>query len=153
MDIYIGMTADRGWGIFAGRHFARGTVLFKATGTVISFQTEHSIQIAWDRHLEADPPACYLNHSCEPNTGVRTDEDGFPIFVALRDIAEGEEIKYDYAMTEFRHYERPSPDLEFDLTCRCGATRCRGRFGYYSELPEALKEEYRGFVSDYLLGE
>lgn len=150
MDIYVGVTDDRGWGVFAGRRFTKGSVLFQSTGMVIPFQTEHSLQIDWDRHLDADPPACYLNHSCEPNAGVRTGPEGFPTFVALRDIEEGEEIVYDYAMTEYRHYERPSPELEFDLTCHCGSKRCRGKFGYYSELSDELKEEYAGFVSEYL---
>jgi hypothetical protein len=54
-------------------------------------------------------------------------------------------------MTEYRHYERPRPELDFDLTCRCGAPGCRHRFGYYAELTPELKQTYRGFISRYLV--
>ena len=81
----------------------------------------------------------------------RTNGQGIPDFYAFRSIAKDEEIRYDYAMTEYRHYERSRPELDFDLTCHCGSPICRGRFGYYSELSAALKEAYRGFISDYLI--
>lgn len=152
MDLYLKRTDNRGLGVFAGRPFAKGEIVARATGTEIDCQTEHSFQIGWHRHLEPDPPTRFFNHSCRPNLGVRTNNHGWPEFVALRDIAAGEELTYDYAMTEYRHYERSLPELEFDLTCRCGAARCRGKLGYYSELSEELKEEYAGFISDYLLG-
>jgi len=140
-----------GLGVFASRDFKQGELVVRSTGEVIPYQTEHSIQIDWDRHLEVEPPARYLNHSCEPNLGIRTNADGFPDFVAMRDIGKGEELTWDYAMSEWTHYERSDPALEFDLTCRCGSENCRGRLGYYSELPDELKERYRGYISDYLV--
>jgi hypothetical protein len=140
-----------GMGAFAGRDFARGEVVVRATGEVIPFQTRHSIQIDWDRHLEPDPPARYLNHSCDPNMGIKTNGRGLPDFVAMRDIAAGEELTWDYAMSEWTHCERPDPALEFDLVCLCGSGNCRGKMGYYSELPDELKKKYEGFISDYLV--
>jgi HAMP domain-containing protein len=150
-DVHIRQT-DRGRGVFAARSFRRGELILGATGTVISHQTEYSIQIDRERHLDTDPPARYLNHSCDPNAGVRTNENGLPDFIARRDIQADEEITYDYAMTEFRHYERQRPELDFDLTCRCGSKNCRGKLGYYSELSDELKATYRGLVSAYLVG-
>src|SRR5439155_19297159 len=38
----------------------------------------------------------YLNHSCDPNLGVR----GEITFVAIREIRAGEELKHDWAMTD-----------------------------------------------------
>jgi hypothetical protein len=114
-------------------------------------QTEHSIQIDWERHIEPLGAARFLNHACSPNLGVKTNLLKLPDFFALQDIEKDEEITFDYAMTEYTHYERIDPSLEFDLTCLCNSPNCRGKLGYYSELPEAAKNKYRGFVSNYLL--
>jgi uncharacterized protein len=151
LDVKLDFTPDRGQGLFALRNFRMGELVLSATGEVVSKQTEHSIQIGWDRHLEPRPLARFINHSCDPNLGVKTNKHGFPDFVAMRAITMGEELTFDYAMTEYRHYERDDPALEFDLTCHCGSVICRGKLGYYSELPHELKEKYAGFISDYLL--
>lgn len=150
-NVYLASRPGVGLGVFAQRSFQPGEFLFSATGVVVPAQTMFSIQIGWDRHLDAYPPARYLNHSCDPNAGVKTNAQGWPDFYARRVIAKDEEIRYDYAMTEYRHYERARPEWDFDLTCHCGAPTCRGRFGYYSELPQELKIKYRGFISDYLV--
>ncbi len=152
MDIDIKkISGDIGLGVFAARDFVKGELVVRATGEVLSYQTRHSIQIDWDRHLEPDPPARYLNHSCEPNIGIQTNELELPDFVAMRDIERGEECRWDYAMSEWKHHQRADPALEFDLTCHCGSKYCRGKMGYYSELPDRLKEKYKGFISDYLV--
>lgn len=151
-EVYIREVGPQhGRGVFAARDFEAGEVLFRATGRAVDHQTEHSIQIGWDLHVDVDPPARYLNHACDPNAGVKTGVDGLPIFIARRRIRRGDEIRYDYAMTEFRHYERAHPDEDFDLTCHCGSPRCRGTFGYYSKLSEALRTEYAGFIAEYLV--
>jgi hypothetical protein len=150
-NVYLASKPGVGLGVYAQRAFRRGDFLFSADGQVIPYQTMYSLQIDWDKHLDAYPPARYLNHSCQPNAGVKTNSQGLPDFYALRDIAKDEEIRYDYAMTEYRHYQRPRPELDFDLTCHCGAPGCRGRFGYYAEITPAWKEKYCGFISDYLV--
>jgi len=38
----------------------------------------------------------FSNHSCEPNIGVQ----GQIVYVAMRDIAPGEELTHDWAMTD-----------------------------------------------------
>jgi D-alanine-D-alanine ligase len=150
-DIYVRHAGDeRGFGVFAGRNFKKGERVIQSSGKVIPFQTEHSVQIDWSLHLDVNIPVRYLNHSCAPALGVRTNELGLPDFYAMKDIAEGSELTYDYAMTEYKHYPRHRPELEFDLACRCGNPNCRGRFGYYSELSQELIEQYRNWVSNYL---
>lgn len=151
INVYLRYVKGIGLGVYAVRDFKKGDFLFSAAGRAVPAQTEFSLQIDWDRHLDVYPPARYLNHSCDPNAGVKTNGQGHPDFYAYRSIAKDEEIRYDYAMTEYRHYERSRPELDFDLTCHCGSPICRGRFGYYSELSAALKEAYRGFISDYLV--
>jgi uncharacterized protein len=144
---------ERDLGVFACRDFARGECVMKGNGKIIHEQTEHSIQIDWNLHLEVHAPVRFLNHSCDPNLGVRTNPSGLPDFYAMRDISAGTELTFDYAMTEYTHYPRANPALDFDLSCACGSQSCRGRLGYFSELPPEIKEKYRGLVSTYLLEE
>ena len=55
----------------------------------------------------------YTNHSCEPNIAIR----GQIVFVAMREIAAGEELTHDWATTD---------DLDYEMACRCGRPTCRG---------------------------
>lgn len=152
MDVYLNKTNyNVGYGVFAARDFQRGELVIRATGPVLPSQSMYSIQIDWDRHMQVDSPAQYLNHSCNPNLGVRSCNIDGVEFVALRNIKEDDEITFDYAMTEYRHYPRTNPQDEFDLTCHCGSQNCRGRLGYYSELSGELKLKYRGFIAEYLV--
>ena len=64
----------------------------------------------------------YINHSCEPNCETEIDRGRVFIF-ALRDIAVGEELAYDYG------YERSGDETEQDerkYRCLCGSRSCRG---------------------------
>ncbi len=72
-----------------------------------------------------------INHSCEPNCESYI-EDGHIWIAALRDIAKGEELFYNYGF-----------DLESwqDHPCRCGASRCIGYIAgeeYWGELKKRL---------------
>ena len=64
----------------------------------------------------------FINHSCDPNCESDV-MDGRVYISAIRDIAPGEELTYDYALeTE----EESTPDGEDHYACRCGSPRCRG---------------------------
>lgn len=64
------------------------------------------------RHILFEPPARFVNHSCDPNARGGSGRDA-----ALRDIAAGEEITVDYVVEQV-------PGLA--LPCHCGSARCRG---------------------------
>jgi hypothetical protein len=59
----------------------------------------------------------FINHSCEANCKT-SEEDGRIWINAIRDIAPGEEIIYDYC------YESGPEDSE--ALCNCGSAKCRG---------------------------
>lgn len=66
--------------------------------------------------------AAFINHCCDPN--CETDEINGKIWIiALRDIAEGEELTYDYCL-----YDGEEDD---EAPCHCGTANCRGTM--YSE--------------------
>jgi hypothetical protein len=80
----------------------------------------------------------FLNHSCEPNVGIQ----GQIVFVAMRDVAAGEELTLDYATID--HDTEP-------LACRCGAAGCRGVVtGQDWQRPE-LQRKYGRYFAWHLL--
>jgi uncharacterized protein len=79
----------------------------------------------------------YLNHSCDPNLGVR----GEITFVAMRDIRAGEELTHDWSMTD---------DDDYSLECNCGVPDCRKTLtGKDWQRPD-LQKRYSGYFSAYL---
>lgn len=73
--------------------------------------------------------AMFLNHSCDPN--CETDEVRNRVWIkAIRDIAAGEELTYDYNLYD---------GDDDEATCNCGAASCRKSM--YS--PEELRRRAR----------
>jgi len=103
------------------------------------FVHDHAIQIAPDRWQDSKGVARLLAHSCNPNCGIR----GYTNIVALRQIDAGEEVTWDYAMTE---------DSDWTMQpCLCGSANCRGRIGPWRELPIHIRERLRDNTSLWLL--
>lgn len=71
---------------------------------------------------------CKLNHSCEPNCAVRfLDGTARASLVALRSIAEEEELTISYVDTELPQAERAAALANYLFACTCGkCTRERG---------------------------
>lgn len=65
--------------------------------------------------------ARWINHGCDPNCEAR-EEKGRVFIHALRDIADGEELCYDYGLII---EERHTKTLKQAYACRCGAANCR----------------------------
>jgi SET domain-containing protein len=73
--------------------------------------------------------AMFINHSCDPNCETE-DEDGRIYVVAIRDIAAGEELTYEYNLHD-------SDDEDGD--CYCGAATCRGTMFSADEVARRAK--------------
>ena len=79
--------------------------------------------------IDGHGTAMFVNHSCDPN--CETDEiDGRVWICAIRDIAPGEELTYDYNLYD---------GDEDEARCNCGADTCRGTM--YA--PEEIKRRKR----------
>ena len=79
--------------------------------------------------IDGDGIAAFINHSCDPN--CESDEiDGHVWIIALRDIAAGEELTYDYCLYDG---DDASP-------CSCGAAKCRGTLYSDDEMEKRTKE-------------
>jgi uncharacterized protein len=93
--------------------------------------------VLWISHY-TQSTADWFNHSCAPNVGV----SGQISFIAMRDIAAGEELCYDYAMSDGSSID------EFE--CNCGAPNCRKTVtGNDWQKPE-LQKAYAGYFMPYL---
>jgi uncharacterized protein len=109
---------------------------------IYSLDFDYGIQVDDDLFFSAKDPtqvedADFINHSCDPTCGVK----GKVQIVAMRDINPGEEISFDYAMSE---------SSDYSMECKCGRPGCRKVItGNDWQIPE-LQEKYRGYFSDYL---
>lgn len=140
-----------GQGLFASRGFAEEEMVVVLGGRVVDDAgwaaaaargpvSGHAV--APGRHLvqDADDPARFGNHSCDPTTWL-VDE---VTLVTRRAVGPGEELTSDYATL--------TADPAWELLCRCGAPACRGTVsGRDLERPE-LRARYAGHVVPYLEG-
>ncbi|GAB2883993.1 SET domain-containing protein-lysine N-methyltransferase [Paralcaligenes sp. KSB-10] len=68
--------------------------------------------------------ARWINHSCAPNCEAQESAKGKRVYiVALRDIAAGEELFYDYGLVM---EGKITKKLRREYRCLCGAKTCRG---------------------------
>ena len=143
-------TRTRGYGSVAIEPIAAGEVVAAFGGRCVTrdefdllptSQQVRSVQIDESLYMAGAPepePADFINHSCDPNCGP----SGNVVLVALRDIAAGEELGYDYATTDGSDYD------EFE--CDCGASLCRGKVSGHDWMLPELQLRYRGSFSPYL---
>jgi uncharacterized protein len=90
------------------------------------------------RQEEVEGCMMHLNHSCNPNVGVM----GQIAFVTLREVEAGEELTFDYAMTD---------DEDCPMECHCGAANCRGPITGRDWKRKDLQQRYGQYFSTYLL--
>ena len=146
-------SAIHGRGLFAVEPLARDEIVCVKGGYIFDRERLREvepllgaaeIQIGADLFIgalsEEEREGCMIfsNHSCEPNLGVR----GQIVFVAMREIAAGEELTHDWAMTD---------DDTYEMECRCGAAACRGLVTGHDWRRRDLQEKYAGYISWYLV--
>jgi uncharacterized protein len=126
MGLIIRSSAIHAAGCYTTSHIAKDTLVVEYTGPRITKE------VADERYqnspmtylfgigdgstvIDGHGTAMFINHSCDPN--CETDErDGRVWVIALRDIAPGEELTYDYNLYD---------GDEDEARCNCGAANCR----------------------------
>jgi len=138
------------YGVFAIESIAAGELISVWSGRVVNYDQlltlppelqAHSIQVEEELYyasIQPDEPADYVNHSCDPNSGLV----GHLSLFAMRDILPGEEVCFDYATCDGSAYD------EFD--CQCGSPLCRGWVTGNDWRKPELWERYRGYFMPYL---
>jgi len=133
--------SNHGTGVFATRAIAAGEVIFFMDGEVVSgdeledlgYTDGYPLQIGEDTFVRLAYVPEMVNHACDPNAGIRPDR----MLVALRDIAAGEELTYDYSTT------MAEGEDGWTLACSCGSPRCRGTVADFDTLPADAQRRYR----------
>ena len=138
-----------GRGLFAVRDYAADDLILVFKGPRVG--RDHPIHLTEEganllqtgrrSYILLGFPGVFTNHSCEPNAGIRNNRR----LVALRPIAAGEEIRFDYSTTMDENF--------WTMTCRCGSPECRGLVEDFCRLPLAVRHRYldmgivQGFIA------
>ena len=142
--------APKGFGSFAVVPIPMGTIVATFGGTILNeanFKTypleqrSRSIQIDVDQFVlgpESREPGDSINHSCMPNCGMRNATQ----LIAMRPIAIGEELTYDYAMSDTSDYD--------EFVCACGSDRCRYQISSDDWKILELQTRYKNMFSPYV---
>ncbi len=144
-DLEIRQAGAKGRGVFAVRPIGQGARIaaiegWLAKGDALD-ENWFALQMGPDLWLcsDGDNLDDCINHSCDPNAGFTTGE---PVLHALRDIAAGEEIGWDYSTS--------LSEAGWDLECCCGAATCRQIVRSWGELTDAERDRLRPIALAYL---
>ncbi len=102
--------------------------------------TRRSLQIGERRHVFGrEETVGYLNHGCEPNSFL----DFSSLCVrALRNLQAGEEIKVNYAATEYEMHD--------SFRCNCGSSVCLRTIRGFKFLTRDQQVELKPYLAPHL---
>lgn len=147
-------------GIFALTLIKKGELVCRMSGEEISMQElkcryekgqerlSDPLQIGPAMYIDMDDPYMRFNHSCDPNAAII----GFNELIAIRDIRTGEEITYDYSLTEWQD-ERFWEGHDWSFNCKCASALCRGKIDSFYLLSRIMQKKQieQGNVRDFIV--
>jgi uncharacterized protein len=136
-SVVVGRSA-LGRAVLAARYFQPGQPILTFGGPILTMpemlalgaDRAYALQVGAGQFLHLTRPARYLNHSCDPSAGIVDDR----VLIALRAIAPGEEIRFDYS-TAMR-------EDHWTMDCRCGEYLCRRVVLDFQHLPPITQNRY-----------
>ena len=130
-------------GLFAGEDFVKGNLILILKGNHFSEPTRTSIQVR-DKHIEHYEGG-FLNHHCDPNAELwEIDDIKEGLIVAKCDIAIGEEITFDYQLTE--------SVMACPFKCDCHGNWIKGKDYDEDTAEQEGKDIYSGNFEEYDTG-
>jgi hypothetical protein len=135
--IEVGRSAF-GHGVFTTQAFQPGQPILVFNGPVLDYaevlalggEGAYALQIGPGEYMDLTAPGRFANHSCDPNTGILNDR----VLIALRPIAAGEEIRFDYSTAMSGDH--------WTMECRCGEPFCRRVILDFHHLPPIAQNRY-----------
>ncbi len=127
MTLIIRQSRIHSHGCYTTKPIPKGTLIIEYVGEHLTYEQADDLYDDFPntylfgldggkRIIDGYGVAAFVNHSCEPN--CETDQiRGKMWIIALRDIAAGEELTYDYNLY----------DGEDDAPCLCGAPSAAGK--------------------------
>ena len=133
-------SGTHGRGVFTEELIPAGTRIIRFVGPFLRYAetsaSTYALQIGPDLYIGASGGLDdFINHSCEPNAGLRIEGTTVDLH-AIRDIAAEEEVLFDYSTT--------LDEDDFTMSCSCGAPSCRKLIGDGKYLPESVWQRYMG---------
>lgn len=123
---------------------AAGDVVLAVSGRIVATPSRHTLQIGRAAHVDAEldeagryPPWRFVNHGCAANTTLVGQN-----LVALRPIAVGDEVTFDYETTEW--------DMAAPFVCACGSAACRGFVSGYRHLSASSRRTLLSPIASHL---
>lgn len=145
-DLYVSNSGIHGSGIFTKKDIDRGDTIFILKGKrfqkinkTIKDTLGNPNWVGIKKNTWINPAGMFefINHSCGPNMGIK----GSVTFVALRNIKAGEELTFDYSITE--------TDKKWRFNCKCGSRNCRKVVRSVQFLPKKVFNRYSPYVPEY----
>ncbi len=146
--VKVGDSKIQGKGLFAEKNFKRGDIVFIFKGKVVNWEVKDEksslygpnwVGIGKNKWMDVVAPGVYINHSCEPNCGIK----GKVSVTAIKNIKKGEEITIDYSITEI--------DNLWHMTCNCGNKNCRKTIRSIQNLNDKIIRKYTPFIPTYFM--
>jgi hypothetical protein len=144
VKVIVKESSINGLGVFTSEGIAKGELILAIDDSRIVAPEfpldqskgeleDHCDYLAHGKVVLMQFPERYINHSCDPNTFVKTIL-GIRYVFALRQISVEEEITYDYCINGFG---------DTLWQCNCGSARCRKNIhSDFFHLPHELQVEY-----------
>lgn len=139
-----------GRGMFAKETIFPNEIVFVKGGHILSKNDIYSssvvnsyLQISDEYYLgaisavEEEMIKLFINHSCDPNCGLH----GEISFVAIKEIAQGEELTIDYAFVDNEIYS---------FECHCGSSKCRFVITGFDWKIKSIQCAYYPYFAQYL---
>lgn len=138
LDTILVGISELGYCVRAKRDIKKGELIYTFKGETINFDDTKtrgemecmSLQYDVDKYIDTEAPGKYVNHSCEPNAGIKNNFD----LVALEDIKLHEEIRFDYSTT--------MDEDSYEMECKCGKSSCRKLVTDFKYLPNEIRKKY-----------
>lgn len=141
-----------GVGVFAIQNIQKGQPIWQMRGVEVTFDEavelfKNGLEAASDPlgiddnlYYDLNETSRSFNHSCDPNSYMGPENE----LIALREIAIGDEIFFDYSTTMYydeAQFARSGVEM-WTCPCACGTSICRGIIDQFSTLPLDRKVFY-----------
>jgi len=152
-SLFIKKSSVQGRGVFAKNDFNQGQIILEIDDSHVVLdpskltrkQNEYDCDyLACGKVILMQPPEKYINHSCTPNSYIKTVK-GTRRVLAMRSIKKGEEITFDYSINGYN---------DGFFKCSCKSKNCRKYYqGNFFKLPTELQIKYSPYLDDWFVEE
>lgn len=149
-NLYVSFS-ELGFSVFTKKSIKKGQLIYLFQGELIDYEETkminddtgecRALQFDDNKYINTNAPGRYINHSCDPNAGIRNKFE----LIAIKDINENSEIRFDYSTT--------MDEDDFTMECMCGSNNCRKIVDDFKKIPVDRQKEYieMGIVSEFIL--